>query len=127
MVCPLAKNKQCPIKDDDTEVHGSAQKNIKRQESAKPWKRTASSCLSKAEEADHNDEVKVDIIQEVVCSVSRFGNGGMPNSNCIDYGRSSGGGDSASQMALVADGVRTGNQQEATDESQPNSDEFVVS
>ena len=47
LVCPLAENKQYPIKDDDTEVHGSAQKNIKRQESAKPWKRTASSCASR--------------------------------------------------------------------------------
>ena len=72
---------------------------------------------AQAEEVDRNDEVKVDIIQEVVCSVSGFRNGCMPNSNCIDYEGSSGGGDSVSRMALVADGVGTGNQHEATDES----------
>ena len=129
LVRPLAENKQCPIKDDDSEVRGSAQKNIKRQETAKPCNSDSScaSSLSKAEKADHNDEVKVDIIQEVVCSISGVGNGGMPDSNCIDIGGSSGGGDSASQMALVVDGVGTGNQHEATDESQPNLDEFVLS
>ena len=131
LVRPLAESKQCPIKDDDTEEHGSAQKNIERQETAKACKKTDSSCassLSKAEKADHNNVVNIDIIQEVLCSVSGVGNSGMPDSNCIDYGGSSGGGDSASQMALVADGVGTGNQHEATDESKlPNLDEFVVS
>ena len=63
----------------------------------------------------------------MLCSVSGVEDGGMRNSNCMDYGGSSGGGDSASQMALVADGVGTGNQHEAMDESHPNSDEFVVS
>lgn len=127
LVHPLAENMQCPVKEDVTEVLRSAQKNIERQEAGKPCD-SDSSCasnVSKAEKVDHNDEVKLGIIEEMLCSVFGVGNGAMPDSNCINYGRSSDGADSAGQ--LVVHGVGTGNQHKATDESQPNSDESDLS
>lgn len=126
---PPAERMQCPIKDDDTQADSSAQKNIVRRETVKPCN-SDSSCasnVSKAEKANHSNEVKPGIFQEMLCSVSGVGNGVMPDSNCIDYGGSSDGADSPGQMALVVYDVGTENQHDATDESQPNTDETVLS
>lgn len=130
LVHPLAENLQCAIKDDFIQVHRSAQKNTEGPETVKPCN-SDSSCVRnvlKAEKADYN---KPGIVQETLCSVSGVGNGAIPDSNCIDYGGSSDGADSACQMALIVHCVGSRNQQEATveatDESQPNSNESILS
>ncbi|KAG0566430.1 hypothetical protein KC19_7G063200 [Ceratodon purpureus] len=128
-ICPPAESMQCPIMDDDTQADSSAQKSMKGRETVLPCN-SDSSCasnVSKAQKADHSNEVKPGILQEMPCSVSGVGNGVMPDSNCIDYGGSSDGADSAGQMALVVSNIGTGNQHEATDESQPKSDESDLS